>query len=191
MASFERSQLDKQVEAVADIGTFDTSLPVEVQTDKDRMKLVPCRECKRPLAVTTFFAPAKAICGSCKGETVGTVATVGVPIPGQTDPAKAVNLADCLLNEGFKQPPLCPAHPDAGHEMELKMVTHSPHHGPTTNVPAESAFWQCTTCCAGVTLTTMYRSQFKRQNEVRSQTLDPEPMEDLLGVRDEDEAVAA
>lgn len=184
MAAFERTQLDKQVAAVADNDLFDTSLDVEIQTDKDRVKLVPCRECKRPLAVTTFFAPAKAICHVCKGQTAGDrTASVGVPIPGQTDPAKAVNLADCLLNQGFKVTPICPL--DSEHEMELKMVTHSPHHGPSPHTPAETAFYQCKSCLTGVTMTTMYRQPLKRQNEIRVQEQNPAHMEDLLGVRDE------
>lgn len=160
---------------------FDVSKDHEVQTDKDQVKLVPCRECQRPLVVTTFFAPAKALCASCRGETASerAVATIGQPIPGQTDPAKAVNLADCLVNPHFATA-LCPVHPDdQDHVMELKSVSHSEHYGPghyevskgtmiwKQDAPGEVATHQCVKCNAVVVYQTTIRTQYQRQNAIK------------------------
>jgi hypothetical protein len=154
---------------------IDPAAEVEYQTDKQAVKLVPCRECKRPIVVTTFFAPAKAICRGCSGET-GVVASVGQPIPGSTDPAKAVNLADCLINAHFAHA-LCPVHPDdEAHEMELKSVTHSDNYGPghfeikntgrvwVQDAKGEVVQHQCKKCSAVVTYQTTIRTQLRRQN---------------------------
>lgn len=154
---------------------IDTNTEPEYQTDKKMVKLVPCRECKRPLVTTTFFAPAKALCRVCKGEAGDTgVATVGQPVPGQTDPAKAVHLADCLVNPHFAFA-VCPVHPDdEAHEMQLVSVNHSDHYGPGhfdakgnfhQTAPGETAVLQCQKCLAAVTYTTTYRQRFRAQNE--------------------------
>lgn len=162
----------------------------EIQTDKDQVKIVPCRECERALVVTTFFAPAKAICRICKGETAGDSrqATVGQPIAGSTDPAKAVNLADCLVNKHFASA-LCPVHPDE-HEMELKAVNHSPHYGPGFFVGkvwrqidvGETVIHQCKECLAVVTYSTTFRTHMRRQNEVKLKDNGPREGAYLFGV---------
>jgi hypothetical protein len=162
---------------------FDRDLEPEVQTGKQATKVVPCRECKRALVVTTFFAPAKAICRTCRGENDTGVASVGQPIAGQTDPVKAVNLADCLLNPHFAEA-LCPVHPDdPDHEMELKAVSHNEHYGPSQltgytsrGVPqyrqlekGETVMHQCKVCRAVVTYSTTAQTQFRRMNEPTEQ----------------------
>lgn len=164
----------------------------EVQTDKEQVKVVPCRECERALVVTTFFAPAKAICRVCKGETVGESkqATVGQPVAGSTDPAKAVNLADCLVNKHFAKA-LCPVHSDdESHEMELMAVNHSPHYGPGFFVGklwrqidvGETAIHQCRECLAVVTYSTTFRTRMRRQNEVKIKDNGPREGSYLFGV---------
>lgn len=178
MASIARDDVAAALQILPE--PFDGKLEVEWQTDKNPVKLVPCRECARPLVVTTFFSPAKAQCTSCKGET-GHVASVGQPIAGSTDPAKAVNLADCLINKHFAQA-LCPVHPDNDeHIMELKSVTHNDHYGPGEWVsngkgqrefrqlsPGEVVMHQCGKCNAVVTYSTVQMVQFKRQNEPKA-----------------------
>lgn len=174
---------------------IDVDATPEIQTDKQAIKIVPCRECKRPLGVTTFFAPAKAICRPCSGEAAsesGGVATVGQPIPGQTDPAKAVNLADCLINKGFTVA-LCPKAPDdPDHVMELKSIAHSDQYGPghwerkssgmvwIQEASGESVMHQCTKCLATVSYSTMVRSEFARQNEPRNKVFVGEPGRNYL-----------
>jgi hypothetical protein len=168
------------------------------------VKLVPCRECKRPLVTTTFFAPAKAICAVCKGEAPDSrVATVGVPQPGETDPAKAVRLEDCLINQHFALA-LCPAHPDDNtHVMELKSVNHNDHYGPgewqhtakgaiwKQTAKGETAMHQCLKCKATVTYSTTATNQFRRQNEVRPGK-HVNGFAEINGIRDEEpEEVAA
>ncbi len=161
--------------------TIDCDATPEIQTDKQAIKLVPCRECAKPIGVTTFFAPAKAICRTCSGAAAaegGHFATVGQPVPGQTDPAKAINLADCLVNKGFAVA-LCPAAPDdPDHVMELKSVGHSPHYGPghlspkgvwIQEAPGEVAVHQCTKCLATVSFSTTKRTHLRRQNEPKEQ----------------------
>jgi DNA-directed RNA polymerase subunit M/transcription elongation factor TFIIS len=161
---------------------FDTALEPEVQTDKDSKKAVPCRECKRPLLVNAFYAAAKAQCSSCRGETAAKprTATVGVPQPGRTDPAKAVNLKDCLINQHFAQA-LCPVHPDdEDHVVELISVSHTPQYGPTEHIgykdgkpqyrqiaPGETVLYQCQKCKATTSYSTTAMSLFQRQNAVR------------------------
>jgi hypothetical protein len=170
----------------------------EVQTDKEAVKIIGCRECARPLVVTTFFAAAKGVCRVCKGET-GTVASVGQPVPGQTDPTKAVNLADCLVNKHFAHA-LCPVHPDnEEHEMELKQIAHSDHYGPGEFVltkdgriwkqtaPGETAMHQCTKCNATVVYSTQHVVQFRRQNEVIDRPdLGAPHRNSALGIRGDD-----
>lgn len=182
---------------------LDLSLEPEVQTDKDAVKIVGCRECKRPLVTTTFFAPAKGICRVCKGEAPGSgVATVGVPKPGETDPAKAVNLADALINKHFAVA-LCPLHPDdPDHVMELKSINHNDNYGPAVFLGmekgkplyhremGETVMHQCLKCKTVVTYSTTAQHQFRRVNEVRPGK-SANVWGEQLGIRDEDEAVAA
>lgn len=156
---------------------FNDDLEPEVQTDKERTKEVPCRECGRRLVVNVFYATANARCSVCKGGSGSGVASVGVPIPGQTDPAKAVRLEDCLVNPEFANA-MCPVHPgDPEHEMELKHLSHHERFGPSEiigwkgNRPeirqlavGEVAMHQCKKCKATVTLSTTAQTQFGRQN---------------------------
>lgn len=150
---------------------FDTDLETHVLTDKENTKTIPCVVCRRPCVVTTFLAPAKCRCRDHKNS--GSVGTgeVGVPIPGSTDPAKATNLADCLVNKTFERA-VCPVHPDdPEHEMELKSITHAPHHGPMRDgvviEPGEVATHQCLKCNTVVTYSTQHLHQYRRQNEPR------------------------
>lgn len=196
-ARFDRSRLEEVLKEALPEG-FDASKEHEVHTERDEMKLVPCRECGRPLAVTVFFAPAKAVCKVCSPRSEGRregPARVGVPQAGRTDPAKAENLLDCLVNEGFKHA-LCPAHPsDEDHVMELKQVSHSEHYGPglwrgkawQQTAPGESVTWQCTRCNATVNYSTMQVVQFRRQNEPRQKPdFGPPHRNVLLEVRGKD-----
>lgn len=158
---------------------FNDDLELEVQTDKDRTKEVPCRECGRRLVVNVFYAAANARCSTCKADGGSDVASVGVPTPGVTNPANAVRLEDCLVNPQFANA-LCPVHPDdPEHEMELKHLSHHERFGPSEVVGwkngqpevrqlaiGEVAMHQCTKCKATVSLSTTAQTQFGRQNEV-------------------------
>lgn len=200
MASFHINDLGNQdldSEVYSDLET-------EIQTDKPMVKLVPCRDCQRPLVVTTFFAPAKAQCRSCKGEVAanGVQASVGQPIPGKTEPAKAVDLTKTLVNATFAQA-LCPVHPaDEEHVMELKHVHHNEQYGPSefmgyqngkpiyrqTDV-GETVLHQCTKCKAVVTYTTTAVTQFGKINKP-GQGKNANVWVDLLGVEHDSEEVA-
>lgn len=158
---------------------IDPSKEVEFATDKDQVKIVPCRNdsCRRPMVVTTFFTPEKAECRACKGEAGpdAHVATVGVPIPGQTDPSKAVNLIGCLINEQLATA-VCPI---CVEPMELKSVNHNDEYGPghyqqTTkgavwhqDAKGETTMHQCPRCMLVLTMSTTATHQFRRQNEAR------------------------
>lgn len=178
---------------------LDLDAEPEIQTDRDAVKIVACRECKRPLVVTTFFAPAKGICRICKGDDTSGVATVGQPTPGETDPAKAVNLADALINRHFAFA-VCPVHPDdpTVHEMELKSISHSDFHGPSELIgykngrpeyrqtaKGETVMHQCLHCKAVVTYSTTAVSQFQRVNEIGQNNKNANRWGDTLGIRDE------
>lgn len=174
---------------------IDPAKEPEFQTDKDAVKLVGCRDCQRPLVVTTFYAAAKAICRECSGATAGNggTATVGQPIPGSTDPAKAVNLADCLVNRQFAEAncPLC------AEAMELKLVVHSDSYGPRqlegydkTGVPrykvsvGETVTLQCNSCKTTVNMSTMHQHEYRRQNEPKKRVgMESAPLESVLGIR--------
>jgi len=183
-APFERSDLDIALKTIPKEGMemdFDTGKEVEIQTDKTVMKLVPCGECRRPLAVNRFYAAMQARCASCKGlaERTG-VGQVTAPTPGKTEPAQVKDLTSVLINPGFAFA-RCPAHPDdPEHEMELKTVHHSDHYGPSDYVghkdgkplykqiaPGETAMHQCLKCKATVAYGTTAQTQFMRINEVR------------------------
>lgn len=194
MATLNRTQVEDALANMQSLGqtqitvdgkgrqmTLDPSLPVEYQTDKQSVKIVPCRDCTRPLVVTTFFAPEKAVCRSCKGEAVDAgVATVAQPVPGQTDPRKAKDMTKTLVNPHFALA-RCPVHPDDDeHRMELVSVVHSPHYGPTQLIgysagrpeyrqiaPGEVAMHQCQhpECLATVTYDTTRQTRLRAMNE--------------------------
>ena len=161
---------------------YDLTLEHEVQVrpDKAPFKLVPCTVCKRAIVVNTFYVLAWAKCheSGCSGQTKEK-ASVGVAQAGRTDPATAVNLSECLINEGFTQA-ICPVRSDdPEHVMELKSVHHNDFYGPSEligyegNKPVyrqlekgETAMWQCLKCKATTTYSTTAQSQFRRINEV-------------------------
>lgn len=160
---------------------FNFDLEHEVQTPKPVGKLVPCRECKRPIFANAFYAPAKAICSSCKGESNGArEASVGQPVPGVTDPAKAVDLTKTLINPAFAKA-LCPVHPeDPEHEMLLVNVSHNDNYGPSVFMgyvggkpsykqiaKGETVVHQCQHCLATVSYTTARVTKMKPINEPR------------------------
>lgn len=155
---------------------FDLSLDEHVLTDKDSTKTLPCVVCRRACVVTTFLAPAKCRCNDHKNESSSGHASVGVPVPGHTDPAKATNLADCLINKSFALA-ICPTHPDdEEHVMELKSVSHASHHGPMRDgvviEPGELATHQCLKCNTVVSYSTQHKHQYRRQNELSASTKD-------------------
>ncbi len=162
--------------AALDPEVFDTTLETHVLTDKENTKTIPCVVCRRPCVVTTFLAPAKCRCKDHRNsDSVGT-AQVGVPIPGHTDPAKATNLADCLVNAAFAKA-VCPVRPDdPEHEMELKSISHASHHGPMRDgvvvEPGEVATHQCLKCHAVTSYSTQHIHQYRRQNEPRESAKD-------------------
>ena len=202
MAGFGRDELEARLRGPMPEG-IDASKEHEVHTDRDTVKLVGCRECQRPMVVTVFFAPAKAICNSCSPRDAEGRSRqngqVGVPQPGRTDPAKATSLADCLVNPAFARA-LCPVHPDdESHTMELKQVSHSEHYGPGhwdakgrwyQTAPGETALHQCTACNATVSYSTTQVVQFRRQNEPREKPDQGAPHRNsMLGVRGPDPTV--
>lgn len=195
MPSIDRSDIEAAIQLLP-AAEFDTSLEHEVQTDKQAVKLLPCRQCRRPLVVTTFFAAAKAICRTCTGEDPDAgVATVAVPVPGQTDPAKAIRLASCLINPQFATA-VCPVHPDdEAHEMELKSINHSDDYGPgffikpgewRQTAKGETVMHQCKACMAVVSYSTRHVVQYRCQNEPKQQPDFGAPHRaSILGVRPE------
>ncbi|HEY6892502.1 MAG TPA: hypothetical protein VI300_32150 [Solirubrobacter sp.] len=157
---------------------IDPSKDVEYATDKEQVKIVPCRNasCLRPMVVTTFFMPDKAECRSCRGDNPDAgVASVAAPIAGSTEPAKAMNLADVLLNPQFAEV-ICPI---CVEPMELKSVNHNDQYGPGHWTPSskgpawvqdakgETVMHQCNKCLLVITIANTARYEFKRQNEVR------------------------
>lgn len=190
----------------------DLSLDVEFQTDKQAVKLVPCRECKRPLVVTTFFAPAKAICAADSGRAAAEGdgrGTVGQPVPGQTDPRKAVDLTQTLINPTFAQA-RCPVHPDDDeHEMLLVSVSHHEHYGPQMFLryeggkpvykqiaPGETVVLQCQheNCLATVTYSTTPQQRILPMNAKKAPDLGRRPgftLELLNGTKREERPATA
>jgi hypothetical protein len=179
MPAIDMQDVTAMLDAARTVGPaiegINLDLDVEVQTDKERVKVIGCRECQRPLVVTTFFAPAKALCKVCRGESPDSgVATVGQPVPGQTDPSKAVDLTKCLVNHEFARA-ICPVHPeDPEHVMELKTVNHNDHYGPgffdakggwRQTATGETVMHQCLKCLATVSYSTTAVVQFRRMNE--------------------------
>lgn len=177
---------------------FNTDRGVEIQTEKAAVKAVPCTGCGRPLIVNTFYAPSLARCSECKGD--GTTSEVAAPVPGQTDPAKVADLTKVLINPHFAKA-LCPVHPDdEEHEMELKSVSHSDHHGPSEFVgyvqgraqyrqlaKGETVMHQCLKCRATVSYSTTAQIQFQRENEPKVKALGTlNEMADFIGMRPEE-----
>lgn len=166
---------------------YDSDRPIEVQSDKPTLKLVPCTGCQRALAVNVFYAPAIARCSECGGGATRASGTGGaagqseIVQAGRTDPVKAARLADCLINPAFAKA-ICPVHPDdEEHVMELKSVNHNERYGPSELIgakdgrpqyrqiaPGETAMHQCLKCKAIVTYSTTAQAQFRRCNEPRS-----------------------
>lgn len=177
---------------------FDITLTPHILTDKTAVKFCPCTECRRCCVVTTFMAPAKVKCNECSGTATGTreTGTQAVVQPGRTDPARAVNLVDTLINKEFAHA-VCPLGED--HTMELKDVCHVPNYGPRQlieykdGIPrydqkiGELVTHQCLTCATTVQYSTTHPKQLRRVNEPRhSDRNKPGPFEDILGVRDEE-----
>jgi hypothetical protein len=187
---------DYEVSKGVTLETLDLEKEPEVQTDKDAVKLVACRECGRPLVTTTFFAAAKGICRVCRGEG-SEVASVAVAQPGKTEPAKATNLVDVLINKHFANA-LCPVHPDdPDHAMELKYVDQNDNYGPSEHIgfkdgkpvyrqlaKGETVLHQCLACKAIVTYSTTAQSQYRRVNEPTANRKRSR-MGESLGTRDE------
>lgn len=148
-----------------------------VLTDSDNTKVVPCRVCEVPCQVSKFAADRLVQCDSCRGDKGrDRTGESEVVQPGVTDPAKARNLADCLINPHFARA-ICPAHPDdPEHVMELKYISQNPRFGPSLALgdgrfkqlgPGEVVMHQCLTCKAVVTYDTTCQVQYRRQNEIR------------------------
>lgn len=176
---------------------FDLALASDVLTTSEMNKRVPCKSCRRPCVIHAF-APNSVLCTTCKSGSSGAGSrpgTVANPEPGVTDPAKAVNLADCLINPAFAYAH-CPLDPE--HQMELKSVSHSPNYGPRRllkidgkGLPiydqktGESVMHQCRECGTVVSYSTQHVHQYRRQNEVvvREDKSDTS-WDSLLGVRE-------
>lgn len=168
---------------------FDAGLDgrdIEWQTDKALVKICACTGCGAPVGVNTFYAPAIAKCSECghQARNAGTGQSAIVQA-GRTDPEKAVNLADCLLNKGFAFA-MCPMSPD--HVMELKSVSHSPTYGPSRrtdsgwlNDTGETVMHQCGTCKTTVAYSTTAQMVYRRLNAPRTASGDPSAWEKLLG----------
>jgi hypothetical protein len=181
-----------KVDAKGRMLELDLALAPEYATDKDQVKLVPCRECKRPMIVTTFFMADKAQCRECEGTSDGSFASVAAPTPGETDPSKAVNLANCLLNPQFAEV-ICPV---CVEPMELKSVNHNDHFGPgkwvhsskgsvwDQSAKGETVMHQCPGCMLVVTISNTARNHFKRINEPRPGK-NSNVWAEITGVRDE------
>jgi hypothetical protein len=181
----ENWQYQEAMEAAAAKGAaLDENRGVEVQTDKDAIKVVPCRGCARPLVVNTFYAASKARCTECRAAGGTGRGSSDAPVPGKTDPAKARRLEDCLVNHGFAHAQ-CPV--DAEHDMELKSVSHSQYYGPKPRVPGETVMFQCRECRATVSYSTTAQQQFRRQNEPdESGSKQVNGWAEILGTREED-----
>lgn len=180
-------------------GTEYGSVPIEFQTDKANVKIVVCVECGAPLAVNVFYAPAIAKCSEHgggekrqhrdKGSAPG---SQGIVQAGKTDPEKAVNLADCLINKQFAEAvcPLC------AEVMELKNVSHNPAYGPRHLVgekngqliydqkTGETVLLQCNSCKTTTSYSTVHTIVYRRQNEPKPNTGRKSGWGELLGERE-------
>lgn len=161
---------------------FNDDLEVEVQTDKEATKEVPCLGCGRRLVVNTFYAPAKARCSDCRD---GNHRVTSAPVAGKTDPSRVTDLTKVLVNPGFGRA-ICPVHPDdPEHVMELKHVSHAEHYGPSPRVPGETVMHQCLKCRATVCFSSTAQTQFRRQNEPdESGSKHSNGWAEILGVRE-------
>lgn len=169
------------------------SFPIEWQTDKDTVKICLCTGCgEKAIGVNTFYAPAWAKCRACKGEAEASgVGQAQVVQPGKTDPAKAANLADVLLNKQFAEAPPCPL---CTEPTELKSVAHNPMYGPSRiigyekgqpvyqNDVGETVMYQCNECKTSVSYSTVHQSVYRRQNEPKNTIGEPSDRY-LLGAR--------
>lgn len=185
-----------KVDAKGRMMQLDLAKEPEWATDKEQVKIVPCRDCRRPMVVTAFFMPEKAQCRACAGESENAVASVAAPVAGVTEPAKAMNLADCLLNPQFSEA-ICPI---CVEPMELKHVFHNPDYGPghweqsskgpvwVQDAAGETALHQCNRCRCTITIATTAVHTFKRINEVRPGR-HVNGWATSLGTRDEDHAI--
>lgn len=175
---------------------YDRNLPFSIETDKAPVKFVPCGVCRRAMMVTTFYVPAWANsgCRGCKGQQEGNgYASVQIPQAGRTAPEKAVNLADCLINEQFGNAVSCPM---CGEEMELKSISQNPNYGPRKLLgydkgrpvydqeTGEVAMHQCNHCFATVTFSTVHVMRYRRQNEPKPSAGARPVSEMLLGPRE-------
>lgn len=175
---------------------------LEIQTDKANGKVVTCTVCdEQKIFVNAFYAPAQAKCSGCRPATApsgGGAGTQAVVQKGRTDPAKAANLADVLINPHFAFA-ICPVAPDdpEGHSMELKSVDHHDYHGPSEHTGyqngrpvyrqsarGETVLHQCLECKAVVTYSTTAQSQFRRLNEPSANIKTTNGWGALLGVRE-------
>jgi hypothetical protein len=183
---------------------YDIALPFSIETDKKPVKFVPCGICRRAMMVTTFYVPAWANsgCRGCKGaDAGGGMASVQVPQAGRTDPEKAVNLVDCLLNEEFAEASC----PKCGDPMELKSVHHNPNYGPRVLIgydkkngdpiydmlTGEVVMHQCNHCRTTISFSTTAQMIYRRQNEPKSTAGSRPVTEWTLGPREELDVEAA
>lgn len=174
---------------------FNPALEPEVLTDKDKTKDVPCRKCGRRCVVTLFATPEKTECLTCRGINRQEQKAAVVRKAAETvDPAKLENLSDALINDHFKQLPLCPFDPE--HEVELKSVAHSDAYGPRhlegydgrghpqyQQQMGESAMYQCNNCKCVISYSTMHPVELRAQNEARRVGPRESTLASVLGTR--------
>lgn len=176
---------------------------IEMQTDKANIKIVVCIECGQPIAVNVFYAPAIAKCAEHGGgdarasrEKGAATGSQGIVQPGRTDPEKAANLADCLINKEFAEAEcvFCRT------PMELKNVSHNPAYGPRrltgerNGIPVykqltgETVLLQCNHCKTTTSYSTVHTIVYRRQNEPKPSTGRRSGWVELLGPREEEVA---
>ncbi len=197
-SSFPPDQVDSYF-AQLSAEWYDLHKPYEIHTDKKPVKFVPCLDCRRAMVVTTFYVPAWAHCRACSGKIdKGGVATIAVPQAGKTDPEKAINLADCLVNEEFAEA----ACPKCGDDMELKSIHHNPNYGPRIQVGVdkksgdpvyemqlgEVVMHQCNHCRTTLSFSTTAQMVYRRQNEIVRTAGARPATEYILGPREEEAA---
>lgn len=173
----------------ANLSEYDDT--TEWQTDKQTVKIVGCNGCGKPIAVNAFYAPALAKCAACghQSKSAGT-GQAAIVQAGRTDPAKARNLADALINQQFGQA-ICPL---CTEEMELKHIAHNSRYGPSRvvgyekgqplydNDTGETVLLQCNKCKTVTSHSTTSQIVYRRQNEPKAADTAP-ASEYLLGAR--------
>lgn len=190
-------------DAASNDAIYDKTKEIEFQTDKASVKVVPCVECGAPIAANVFYAPAIAKCAEHGGgekrqqrDKASAPGSQGIVQPGRTDPEKASNLSDCLINKEFETIDcvFCKT------PMELKNVTHNPNYGPRHiegykgDVPiykqqiGESALLQCNSCKFVIGMSTTHTIVYRRQNEPKPGTGRQSGWVELLGPREEEVA---